>query len=198
MLDERNNCLSCSSSRPALTTLAAHSGVLGLLRSAGKAAPQIAAAVHQVVCTRRALHPRCNSLRSGEVVASSRQPPTAVAAGRGPAVSPTPRLCFWGSVGPKPRLLLGLYFTCATSQNVLIPCVEKTFRTPGIRRSARHAGLAGMAADASGPPQHELLKVGALDALLRPAGAGQRVGGNVGLAGTCRDPLRQQRRGDGH
>ena len=31
-----------------------------------------------------------------------------------------------------------------------------------MRRRAKHAGLAGMAADASGPPQHELLKVGAL------------------------------------
>ena len=41
MLDERNNRLSCSSSRPALTTTAAHSGVLGpigLLRAAGKTA----------------------------------------------------------------------------------------------------------------------------------------------------------------
>ena len=40
------------------------------------------------------------------------------------SVSPTPRLCFWGSVGPKPRLLLGFSSTCTTFQNVLIPCVE--------------------------------------------------------------------------
>ena len=43
-------------------------GVLGLLRNAGKTAPQIAAAVHQAVravCMRRKLHPGCNVLRNG-------------------------------------------------------------------------------------------------------------------------------------
>ena len=77
MLDERNNRLLLQFQACA-DNLVVQSGVLGLLRSAGKTAPQIAAAVHQAVrnmCTRRALHPRCNSLRSGEAVAGSADEP---------------------------------------------------------------------------------------------------------------------------
>ena len=62
MLDERSNRLLLQLQACA-HDLDVHSGVLGLLRGAGKTAPQIAAAVHQAVrsmCTRRALHPACN------------------------------------------------------------------------------------------------------------------------------------------
>jgi len=48
-------------------TLSVRFGVLGLLRNAGKTAPQIAAAVHttvRVLCTSRAQHPSMNSLKS--------------------------------------------------------------------------------------------------------------------------------------
>ena len=173
MLDERNNRLSCSSSRPAPTTLAAHSGVLGLLRSAGKTAPQIAAAVHQAVCTRRALHPRCNSLRSGEAVASTADEPSAGspqlqwwAAGRGPAPNvsqPHASLVFLGVGWAEAPVVVRFFFHVYNlSKRFNTLCRKRSGRTPGIRRSAKHAGLAGMAADASGPPQHELLKVGAL------------------------------------
>ena len=126
MLDERNNRLSCSSSRPAPTTLAAHSGVLGLLRSAGKTAPQIAAAaVHQAVCTRRALHPRCNSLRSGEAVASGRQPPAAVVGCRaGPRGQPHASLVFLGVGWTETPVVVRYFFHMYNIQNVLIPCVE--------------------------------------------------------------------------
>ena len=130
------------------------------LRSAGKTAPQIAAAVHQAVCTRRALHPRCNSLRSGEAIASTVDEPlvdlAAVspqlqwwAAGRlrrGPAANISQPHASLVSVGPKPRFFI---FTCTTFQkrfNTL--CRKHSGRTPGI--CARHAGLAGIvAADAS-------------------------------------------------
>ena len=134
MLGERNNRLSCSSSRPALTTLAAHSGVLGLLRSAGKTAPQIAAAVHRG----RTVHTSSAASSSGSLHCGlARLSPAALMShlrrqaapncsgwtageGRGPAPNiPTPRLCLWGSVGPKPRLVLGFCFTRTTSQNVL-------------------------------------------------------------------------------
>ena len=153
MLDERNNRLSCSSSRPAPTTLAAHSGVLGLLRSAGKTAPQIGAAVHQAVCTRRALHPRCNSLRFGEAVTSTgggRQPP-----GRGPAPNvsqPHASLVFLGVGWTEAPVVVRFFFHVYNlSKRFNTLCRKRSGRTPGIRRSARHAGLAGIvAADASG------------------------------------------------
>ena len=84
-----------------------------------------------------------------------------------------------GGAGPRPKhphasLALGVgwaeapavarcFHTYNLSKRFNTLCRKRSGRTPGIRRSARHAGLAGIvAADASGPLQHELLKVGAL------------------------------------
>ena len=78
MLDERNNRLLLQIQACA-DNLVVDSGVLGLLRNAGKAAPQIAAAVQQAArntCARRALRPACNSLRSGEAVADTVDEPS--------------------------------------------------------------------------------------------------------------------------
>ena len=68
MLDERNNRLLLQY-QACTANLDVRSGVLGLLRGVGKTAPQIAAAVHQAVrnvCTERAVHLGCNTLRSGK------------------------------------------------------------------------------------------------------------------------------------
>ena len=76
MLDERNNRLLLQF-QACTHTLVVHSGVLGLLRGAGKTAPQIAAAVHHAVrsiCTGRALHPACNKLRSGKAAGTVGEP----------------------------------------------------------------------------------------------------------------------------
>ena len=76
MLDERNNRLLLQL-QACTHTLAVHSGVLGLLRGAGKTAPQIASAVHHAVrsvCTRRALHPGCNKMRSDEAAGTVYEP----------------------------------------------------------------------------------------------------------------------------
>ena len=73
MLDERNNRLLLQSQACA-DNLDVHSGVLGLLRGAGKTAPQVAEAVHQAVrnmCTRRALRPCTSSLRTGKAAAGA-------------------------------------------------------------------------------------------------------------------------------
>ena len=146
MLDERNNRLSCSSSRPALTTLAAHSGVLGLLRSAGKTAPQIAAALHQAYCAHVercifvATHCGLPRLSPAALMSLAAGRPQLQWLGRREGRGPAPRLAsFGGRLDRSP----GCVFTCTTSQKpVLIPCVEKSGGHLGSRRRARHAGLA--------------------------------------------------------